>query len=294
MTRPRRCSPSATPSCRPITRPSASAGALDFSDLIAKARNLLSRADAAQWVLYKLDRRVEHILVDEAQDTSPDQWLVVKAIAEDFFSGEGVRALDRARSSPSATTSSRSSASRAPSRACWSEMQRFFERKDREAKQAFVARPLFLSFRSTREVLDCRRHGVRERACGEITASTYEAHSLRTATDAPGHVVLLPRTVRQKTEEPEDWTAPYDAPSAAETHARRTDRRRDRADAAAPSLPSGKRLRDGEILILVRKRDAFAAAMNRALRTRRSRRPEPTASRSPRTSRCSIFSRSPM
>ena len=47
------------------------AGALDFPDLIAKTRNLLSRSDAAQWVLYKLDRRIEHILVDEAQDTEP-------------------------------------------------------------------------------------------------------------------------------------------------------------------------------------------------------------------------------
>ena len=71
------------------------AGALDFTDLIAKARNLLSRTDAAQWVLYKLDRRVDHILVDEAQDTSPDQWSVVQAIAEDFFSGEGAARAPR-------------------------------------------------------------------------------------------------------------------------------------------------------------------------------------------------------
>jgi ATP-dependent helicase/nuclease subunit A len=80
-------------------------------------------------------------------------------------------------------------------------------------------------------------------------------------------VVLLPRVVRQKGEEPEDWTEPFDAPSAAETVlanniADEIFRIRNTA------LPSGKQLRDGEILILVRRRDAFAAAMNRALRNR--------------------------
>lgn len=64
-------------------------GALDFQDLINKAKNLLSRGDMASWVLFKLDGGLEHILVDEAQDTSEDQWVIVKALAEDFFSGLG-------------------------------------------------------------------------------------------------------------------------------------------------------------------------------------------------------------
>jgi ATP-dependent helicase/nuclease subunit A len=63
---------------------------LDFPDLIGKVVKLL-RADAARWVLYKLDQGLDHILVDEAQDTSPEQWRIVKALADDFFSGEGAR-----------------------------------------------------------------------------------------------------------------------------------------------------------------------------------------------------------
>ena len=48
-----------------------SAGALDFADLIEKTRALLASRPAAAWVLYKLDGGVDHILVDEAQDTAP-------------------------------------------------------------------------------------------------------------------------------------------------------------------------------------------------------------------------------
>src|SRR5690606_4180749 len=47
--------------------------------------------DAGAWVQYKLDQGLDHILLDEAQDTSPDQWEVVRRLAEEFFSGEGAR-----------------------------------------------------------------------------------------------------------------------------------------------------------------------------------------------------------
>ena len=64
-------------------------GALDFADLILKTCELLTeRADAA-WVLYKLDGGIDHILVDEAQDTAPEQWAILKALTSEFFAGEG-------------------------------------------------------------------------------------------------------------------------------------------------------------------------------------------------------------
>jgi len=62
---------------------------LDFDDLILKAEELLTRRAATEWVLFKLDGGIEHILVDEAQDTSPDQWRLVDAIAREFFAGAG-------------------------------------------------------------------------------------------------------------------------------------------------------------------------------------------------------------
>jgi ATP-dependent helicase/nuclease subunit A len=64
-------------------------GALDFSDLVHRTHNLLTvRADAA-WVLYKLDGGIDHVLVDEAQDTAPEQWDILRALSEEFFAGAG-------------------------------------------------------------------------------------------------------------------------------------------------------------------------------------------------------------
>ena len=60
-------------------------GLLDFDDLIDRARDLLTVSSMAQWVLYRLDGGIDHILVDEAQDTAPRQWAVVKALTAEFI-----------------------------------------------------------------------------------------------------------------------------------------------------------------------------------------------------------------
>ena len=66
-------------------------GWLDFDDLITRTRNLLTDKRQAEWVLYRLDGGIDHILVDEAQDTSPAQWDVINKLAQEFTSGEGAR-----------------------------------------------------------------------------------------------------------------------------------------------------------------------------------------------------------
>ena len=66
-------------------------GWLDFDDLILRARQVLNDPAVAEWVLYRLDGGIDHILVDEAQDTSPDQWDVIEKLAQEFTSGEGAR-----------------------------------------------------------------------------------------------------------------------------------------------------------------------------------------------------------
>ena len=69
---------------------------LDYDDLILGARDLLRTPDgAAAWVLYKLDGGLDHILIDEAQDTSPEQWQVAAALADEFFAGEGAAEIRR-------------------------------------------------------------------------------------------------------------------------------------------------------------------------------------------------------
>ncbi|WP_083096777.1 double-strand break repair helicase AddA [Pseudophaeobacter leonis] len=66
-------------------------GWLDFDDLILNARQLLNDPAVAAWVLYRLDGGIDHILVDEAQDTSPVQWDVIEKLAQEFTAGIGAR-----------------------------------------------------------------------------------------------------------------------------------------------------------------------------------------------------------
>lgn len=60
-------------------------GALDYDDLIDKTQTLLAQPGIAAWVLYKLDGGIDHLLVDEAQDTNPKQWSVIRALSAEFF-----------------------------------------------------------------------------------------------------------------------------------------------------------------------------------------------------------------
>ena len=72
-----------------------SLGVLDFDDQIRLTRRLLSSPSAVDWVLYKLDGGIEHVLVDEAQDTSPQQWQIIRDLTQEILSGTGQHQADR-------------------------------------------------------------------------------------------------------------------------------------------------------------------------------------------------------
>ncbi len=69
----------------------ARAGFIDFDDQIRVAAALLHQSELAEWIRYKLDRRFDHILVDEAQDTNAAQWRIIEALTGEFFAGEGAQ-----------------------------------------------------------------------------------------------------------------------------------------------------------------------------------------------------------
>ncbi|MGD1957116.1 MAG: double-strand break repair helicase AddA [Sphingomonadales bacterium] len=71
------------------------AGTLDFADLIDRTEALLAGQVPPEWVLYRLDSQIEHILIDEAQDNSSLQWKIVEQLSSEFFSGEGQHARTR-------------------------------------------------------------------------------------------------------------------------------------------------------------------------------------------------------
>lgn len=62
-------------------------GRLDFDDLILRVLDLLDQKNMNSWVMFKLDQGIDHILVDEAQDTNPEQWKIIARLCDDFFDG---------------------------------------------------------------------------------------------------------------------------------------------------------------------------------------------------------------
>src|SRR3990170_3022001 len=126
--------------------------ALDYDDLIVKTQALLSRADAAAWVLYKIDGGIDHILIDEAQDTNPAQWAIIEALALEFFSGQG--ASDRPRTLFAVGDEKQSIYSLQgadPTR--FASVGRSFRQRAGASGLAWHEVPLNLSFRSTVPVL---------------------------------------------------------------------------------------------------------------------------------------------
>ena len=72
---------------RAYTQAKRAAGVADFNDLIDWTRRCLRQPGMGEWVRYKLDRQIDHVLVDEAQDTNAAQWEIIEQLVEEFFSG---------------------------------------------------------------------------------------------------------------------------------------------------------------------------------------------------------------
>ncbi len=83
----------AAPMLRAYAARKREAGLLDYTDLIGRTSELL-RDPGAAWVLYKLDGGIDHLLLDEVQDTAPEQWQIAHRLTEEFFAGLGARAED--------------------------------------------------------------------------------------------------------------------------------------------------------------------------------------------------------
>jgi ATP-dependent helicase/nuclease subunit A len=72
-----------------------SRGLFEHEDLIAETAELLVNSNLAQWILYQLDMKIDHVLVDEAQDISPQQWQIILLLTDDFFAGLSARSENR-------------------------------------------------------------------------------------------------------------------------------------------------------------------------------------------------------
>ncbi len=187
-------------------------GVLDFDDLIGKARQLLTDKAVAAWVLFRLDGGIDHLLVDEAQDTSPSQWAVVQHLTREFVSGDGARDARRTVFVVGDKKQSIYSFQGADP-AEFDRMRDYFDNALLQIEDPLQTRTLAHSFRSSTAVLRVVDETfVRERAEGLGDASQHIAFNV----DMPGRVDLWPVISPDKTQDdPDDnWLKPVDEVSA--------------------------------------------------------------------------------
>ncbi|MEP1767235.1 MAG: double-strand break repair helicase AddA [Sulfitobacter sp.] len=187
-------------------------GWLDFDDLILRARALLNDPKVAAWVLYRIDGGIDHILVDEAQDTSPRQWDVIEKLADEFSSGDGAHNDDKTRTLFVVGDKKQSIYSFQGADPREFDLKRASFQQNLEAAQlSFQNQSLDYSFRSSPAVL----RAVDQTFNTLPTPRMDEAMTHLAFKDTlPGRVDLWPVVEKTKddAEEP-DWTDPIDRKS---------------------------------------------------------------------------------
>ena len=246
---------------------------LDYDDLILHTRSLLSSREATQWVLYKLDGGIDHVLVDEAQDTSPDQWEVVRRLTGEFFAGLGRRAErdDTIRTMFAVGDAKQSiySFQRADPR-FFAEMRDAYRGEVAAAGGDFRDVGLHHSFRSTAPVLA---------AVDSVFARPLARDGLGTAQEAIAHVTrrdgqagvveVWPAIEPLEEALPDPWAPLPDAETGGSAEARlaRLIAARVKEWIGTLEMPArGRTLRAGDVLVLLRTRTRLVDKLVRAFK----------------------------
>ncbi len=247
-------------------------GVLDYEDLITTTRNLLERSDAAAWVLYKLDGGIDHILIDEAQDTSPEQWRIVKALTQEFYAGAGRDAETGRERTIFAVGDEKQSifSFQGADPAEFARHRDAFWAAAKAAGREFIVQPLLQSRRSVPEVLqfvdavfapEAARKGLTSDS-EPLKHEAYREHD-------KGRVEVWPTTKPEEDEEEDPWTAPVDIVSRQSPAARlaRDVARKINGWIGHTVLPGHEApVKAGDIMILLPKREPFGTAVIRELK----------------------------
>ena len=250
-----------------------SRGLLDYDDLIGKTLKLLTAVNPG-WVHYKLDRGIDHVLIDEAQDTSEPQWEIITRLVAEFTAGAGARAANRTVFAVGDEKQSIFSFQGA--------VPRKFDEMRRHFADAFVAIGggwRFVrfdhSFRSGANVLGAVTEvfSRRDVAMSVTSDAAGVAPHLSLPDAAPGLVEIWPVVQPQVRNEIEGWDAPFDAVAVTSPQVRLARRIADTiADGIRNRTSLGRGARPmtaGDVLVLVRQRGTLFEAIIRALKDRR-------------------------
>lgn len=248
---------------------------LDYHDLIAKTATLLGAADTVSWVLYKLDGGIDHLLVDEAQDTSPIQWRVISSLVQDFYTGESARSVNRTLFVVGDEKQSIFSFQGADPYGFFA-MNQKFSHYAQLSEKAFENIRLQVSFRSNQTILDFVDHVFKPTETLQgVSLSGDEIKHFAYRTDAPGSVELWPLITSipeadNDQENKETWTLP-------QAHEWTIPPTRQLAEEIADDIANRLRLEDhvsaknriikpGDIMILLRRRSHLLLDIVRALK----------------------------
>jgi ATP-dependent helicase/nuclease subunit A len=266
---------------------------LDYDDLISKVTNLLSRPDVGSWILYKLDGGLDHILVDEAQDTNPEQWQVIKTLAEEFFTGDVARKnkrLDQITSSQKNSAHGSSEPTEIPrtifavgdvKQSIYSfqraDPKEFVETREhftllaQQAGTAFENVSLGTSFRSTAAVLSLVDEVFNDDDSRHALSFSNEMILHRPhRTGEAGLVEIWPTVAQVDVEAKEDWAPPVIQKPAFSPEMRLATKIAQQIknwiETKDILISKGRAVTPGDILILVRRRTKFDDYMISALK----------------------------
>ncbi len=250
---------------------------LDFDDLILKTLDLLQGQtkpmkdlDVTPWVRYKLDQGIDHLLVDEAQDTNPEQWEIIKALSDDFFSTQDDD-INRSLFVVGDQKQSIFSFQRA-SPEKFIDMRQWFETKITSNNKPFENIQFNVSFRSTKSILTLVDHIF---ARPDLKEGLDEHHDIEHQSfryTQAGHIELWPIFKSPKKEDFNPWQPPTEiiesssGASQMATHIGQTIQKW--IDEKEILASYDRPIEAGDIMILVRSRNAFIDQLVRALKIR--------------------------
>lgn len=244
-------------------------GLVDYDDLIRRTLALLKDAGAA-WVKYKLDGGVDHVLLDEVQDTAGVQWAITRALTEDFFAGEGARGGSPRTVFAVGDHKQSIYGFQGAEPAEFTRQRQAYELQARAADHAWQDSVLDVSFRSTAPVLALVDAVFADAGAARgVCAAGSLKHVVKRIGQA-GSVTLWPLAPRQEPPAAEPWTVPdrnIPGRSAADMLVRRLAAWiRGELDRGSMLESAGRELRAGDLLVLVRRRGPFDRALVRELK----------------------------
>lgn len=261
--------------CRRYQEEKAAQGILDFKDLIDRTLTLLGRSDA-RWVLYKLDSGIDHILVDEAQDTSEPQWRILEALTDEFTAGagqvQGSRTFFAVGDEKQSIFSFQGAAHH-----MFDEMRRSFQKRFLNGARDFQHVQLTHSFRSVPGVLsvidqvfayESHKSGVVAPGGAWMPHESLKEH-------LPGLVEVWPLAKKSADEAPSGWQVPQHLSGSQDPVSLVAQRIAQKIAILTSAWPQDyvhegrteRPVQARDILILVRRRGPFFEAMIRALKS---------------------------